>query len=88
MGAGEIGLPSLRWMLDLADHELVGVYTQPDKKIGRKQVLTPPAVKVMAEEAGVSVFQPDTFRNNESAQSFPNSHFPPFLINLHVRGCQ
>lgn len=67
MGAGEIGLPSLRWMLDLADHELVGVYTQPDKKIGRKQVLTPPAVKVMAQEAGVSVFQPDTFRKNESA---------------------
>ncbi len=67
MGAGEIGLPSLRWMLDLADHEVVGVYTQPDKKIGRKQVLTPPAVKVMAEEAGVPVFQPETFRNNEAA---------------------
>lgn len=67
MGAGEIGLPSLRWMLELADHEVVGIYTQPDKKIGRKQVLTPPAVKVVAEEAGVPVFQPETFRNNESA---------------------
>ena len=67
MGAGEIGLPSLRWMLELADHEVVGIYTQPDKKIGRKQVLTPPVVKVMAEEAGVPVFQPETFRNNESA---------------------
>jgi len=67
MGAGEIGLPSLREMLELADHEVVGIYTQPDKKIGRKQVLTPPAVKVVAEEAGVPVFQPETFRNNESA---------------------
>lgn len=67
MGAGEIGLPSLRWMLELADHEVVGIYTQPDKKIGRKQVLTPTAVKVVAEEAGVPVFQPETFRNNESA---------------------
>ena len=52
MGAGEIGLPSLRWMLDLTAHEVVGVYTQPDKKIGRKQVLPPPAVQVLAEEAG------------------------------------
>ncbi len=68
MGAGEIGLPSLRWLLDhRGDHEIVGIYTQPDKRVGRKQILTPPAVKVMAEEASVPVFQPDSFRNNESA---------------------
>ena len=65
MGAGEIALPSLRWLLDLEDHELVGVYTQPDKKVGRKQILAPPAVKLMAEESGVAVFQPESFRNND-----------------------
>ena len=64
MGAGEIALPTLRWLLDLEDHELVGIYTQPDKKVGRKQILTPPAVKVMAEGSGVAVFQPESFRNN------------------------
>ncbi len=31
-------------------HEVVGVFAQPDKKVGRKQILTPPPVKVTAEE--------------------------------------
>ena len=68
MGTGEIALPSLRLLLqDSPDRELVGVYTQPDKKIGRKQVVTPPEVKVLAEEAGIPVFQPLRFRDDEDA---------------------
>jgi methionyl-tRNA formyltransferase len=68
MGTGEIALPSLRLLLkDSPDRELVGAYTQPDKKIGRKQVVTPPEVKVLAEEAGIPVFQPLRFRDDEDA---------------------
>jgi methionyl-tRNA formyltransferase len=68
MGTGEIALPSLRLLLqDSPDRELVGVYTQPDKKIGRKQVVTPPEVKLLAEEAGIPVFQPLRFRDDEDA---------------------
>ncbi len=68
MGTGEIGLPSLHWLIGQRDqHKVVGVYTQPDKKIGRKQILTPPAVKVAAEEAGIPVLQPESFRNNGAA---------------------
>lgn len=68
MGTGEIALPSLRFLLqESADHQLVAVYTQPDKKIGRKQILTPPEVKVLAEEANIPVFQPLRFRGDEEA---------------------
>lgn len=68
MGTGEIGLPTLKWLVEnQGSHEVVGVFTQPDKKIGRKQLLTPPEVKVLAEEAGIPVFQPETLRKNESA---------------------
>ncbi|MEM7600153.1 MAG: methionyl-tRNA formyltransferase [Verrucomicrobiota bacterium] len=70
MGTGEIALPSLHWIIGSQNslgYDLVGVYTQPDKPIGRKQVMTPPEVKVVAQEAGVPVFQPETLRNNESA---------------------
>ena len=68
MGTGEIALPSLRLILqDSPDRELVGIYTQPDKKIGRKQVVTPPEVKLLAEEAGIPVFQPLRFRDDEDA---------------------
>ncbi len=70
MGTGEIALPSLRWMIDAQDslgYEIVGVYTQPDKPVGRKQVLTPPEVKVLAGKAEIPVFQPETLRKNEAA---------------------
>lgn len=70
MGTGEIALPTLRWLLDHAGEEggeVVAVYTQPDKPVGRKQVLTPPAIKVLAEEKGVPVFQPEKLRGDEDA---------------------
>ncbi len=34
------------------------VFTQPDKPVGRKQILTPPPVKVLAESYSVPVYQP------------------------------
>lgn len=67
MGTGEIALPSLRWLIDESGLDLVGVYTQPDKPVGRKQTLTPPEVKTVAGAAGIPVFQPETFRKNPDA---------------------
>lgn len=68
MGTGDICLPTLRWLLGNSDrHPVVGVFTQPDKPIGRKQILTAPEVKTLAQEAGIPVFQPETLRKNEEA---------------------
>jgi len=41
------------------------VVSQPDKPVGRKQVLTCPPVKVVAEEAGIPVLQPETLKNQD-----------------------
>ena len=62
IGTGTIGLPALRSLLADTAHEVCGVICQPDKPVGRKQVLTPPATKVMAIEGGVAVFQPRRIR--------------------------
>ncbi|MEZ0388925.1 MAG: methionyl-tRNA formyltransferase, partial [Verrucomicrobium sp.] len=59
LGTGDIGLPSLEHLLTATSHEVVAVVTQPDKPVGRKQVLTPPEVKVRALAAGVPVLQPE-----------------------------
>lgn len=67
MGTGEIALPSLDWLLTSPDVDVVGVFTQPDKKIGRKQILTPPEVKVRALAADIPVFQPHSFRKEPDA---------------------
>ena len=63
LGTGEIGLPALRWLLECREHEVVAVVTQPDKPVGRKMVLTPPMVKVVADAAGVRVLQPERIRD-------------------------
>ena len=66
LGTGDIGLPSLDALLSRSghDHEVVCVITQPDKPVGRKQVLTPPEVKVRALAAGVPVLQPERIRRD------------------------
>ncbi|MGI9243127.1 MAG: methionyl-tRNA formyltransferase [Verrucomicrobiales bacterium] len=62
MGTGEIGAPTLRWLAQ-SGHEILGVFTQPDRPAGRKSVMTPPPIKVLAEELGLQVFQPERLRN-------------------------
>jgi len=62
-------------------HEAHGVslvITQPDKPVGRKRVLTPPPVKVMAESLGIEVYQPESMKSDEA---FERVHaFSPDLI--------
>ena len=64
MGTPDFAVPSLQALLD-AGHEVVAVYTQPDKPQGRKQILTAPPVKELALAHGIPVFQPDTLKNEE-----------------------
>ncbi len=63
IGTGDIGLPSLEWLFNTTKHEVVGVVTQPDKPVGRKQVLTPPQIKLRALAAGIQVIQPPKIRH-------------------------
>jgi methionyl-tRNA formyltransferase len=66
MGSGEIGLPTLQWLIESPNVLLVGVVTQPDKPVGRSQILTAPAPKRLAESVGVTVLQPARVRRPES----------------------
>lgn len=62
MGTPDFAVPCLDALIK-SEHEVVGVFTQPDKPKGRKQVLTPPPVKELALENGIEVFQPSTMRD-------------------------
>lgn len=65
MGTPDFAVPSLERVI--ADgHEVCLVVTQPDKPVGRKQILTPPAVKVCAEAHGIEVYQPSSMRTDEA----------------------
>ena len=43
-------------------HEVVGLVTQPDRPVGRKQVMTAPRVKEIALESGIPLIQPESVR--------------------------
>jgi len=63
MGTPDYAASILEALIAADDIEVVGVYTQPDKPVGRKGVLTPPIVKVVAEKANIPVVQPNRLRD-------------------------
>jgi methionyl-tRNA formyltransferase len=65
MGSPTFALPTFEALAE--EHEIVGVFTQPDKPAGRGLRPTPPPVKVWAQERGLPVFQPRSLRRDPEA---------------------
>lgn len=61
-GTPDFSVPPLKALLQ-SEHEVVAVYTQPDRPAGRGRKLTPSPVKTVAEEADIAVYQPANFRD-------------------------
>ena len=65
MGTPDFAEASLKKLID--EHfDVVGVFTQPDKPQNRGMKLVPPPVKVLAESAGIPVYQPEKMRTGEA----------------------
>ena len=64
-GTPHFAVPCLQAALR-SGHEVVGVYTQPDRPAGRGRELVPSAVKVLAQQCNVPVFQPGDFKSPEA----------------------
>ena len=65
-GTSDFSVPSLRALLEDARFNVVAVVTKPDAPIGRHQVMTPPPVKVLAQEHGVKVLQFEKIKTDET----------------------
>ena len=66
IGTGEIGVPVLHSLRKSAEHELVGVVTQPDKPAGRAQRIEAPPIKVALGDSKLPMLQPARIKNEES----------------------
>ncbi|MBA3334611.1 MAG: methionyl-tRNA formyltransferase [Acidobacteria bacterium] len=69
MGTPLAAVPSLQNLLR-SQHEVVAVWTQPDRPAGRGNKLTAPAVKEFAVENKLNVFQPLKIKNQEALELF------------------
>lgn len=67
MGTPDFAVEPLKALIE-NNYDVCGVVTQPDKPVGRKAVLTAPPVKVVAQDAGIRVYQPQTLKNGEGIE--------------------
>jgi len=67
IGAGEIGVPALQALLK-SEHEIVGVVTQPDKPVGRAQLIEPTPIKGTLSLAEMPVLQPARIKNRQAIE--------------------
>lgn len=65
MGTPDYAALTLQKLID-EDYDIAAVFAQPDKPVGRKQILTPPETKVLAEKYNIPVYQPKTLRDGEA----------------------
>ncbi|MDX1506104.1 MAG: methionyl-tRNA formyltransferase, partial [Spongiibacter sp.] len=68
-GTPEFAAQHLRFLLDSGQHDIVAVYTQPDRPAGRGKKPRPSPVKNIALEQGLPVYQPLNFKAEEDRQA-------------------
>jgi methionyl-tRNA formyltransferase len=66
-GTPDFSVPALQALI-ASSHEVVAVYTQPDRPVGRGRKLVPGAVKQVALDHRIPVYQPLDFRSTESVE--------------------
>lgn len=82
-----------------AGFNVVLALCQPDKPVGRKHILTAPPVKVIAQEEGIEVYQPDTLKTEEALNKLQSYNadlivtaaygkiLPKAILDLPKYGC-
>lgn len=84
MGTPDIAAESLAALI-AAGHEICAVFTRRDKPVGRKQILTAPPVKQLAQQHGIPVYQPRTLRDGSSDEII--RQLAPQIIVVVAYGC-
>ena len=83
IGTGEIGVPTLRALLD-SEHEVVAVVTQPDKRVGREQRIEQPPIKKEIAKTSIQILQPARIRDQQAIQEIRG--FTPDVIVVVAYG--
>ena len=79
MGTPHYAREILHTLIEAEDMEVSLVLTQPDRPVGRKKVLTPPSVKVLAQEYDINVLQPNRLSDDGILEAIRDAK-PDFII--------
>lgn len=67
LGTPEFAVPSLETLVNRG-HDVVGVFTQPDRPKGRGGVIAESPIKIAARRLGIPIHQPERIRRPESVE--------------------
>lgn len=84
MGTPLAAVPTLENLLD-DKHEVIAVWTQPDRPKGRGNKLTMPPVKEFALENNLEVFQPTKIKTAESLELFKSHNADVAVVVAYGR---
>ncbi|MCY4651715.1 MAG: methionyl-tRNA formyltransferase [Dehalococcoidia bacterium] len=79
MGTPAFAVPALATLME-TDHDVVGVFTQPDRRSGRGRRLAAPPVKEFAQQRELPVFQPASLREDAAARRRIDDLAPDAII--------
>jgi len=68
MGTPDYAKVILDRLIQTPNINVVAVYTQPDKPVGRKKVMTAPGVKTLALKNSIDVYQPNRLRDADTVE--------------------
>lgn len=98
MGTPESAVPSLRRLIE-AGHEIVAVWTQPDKPSGRGDKMRSPPVKEFALQHKLPIEQPKKIKTDEAKDLFASYNadvavvvaygriLPAYYLGAPIKGC-
>lgn len=97
IGTPNFGLPSLQKLISDRRFEIICVISQPDKKVGRKQIITPPPIKEEAIKHGIKILQPEKIKSIVEEIKFMHPDLiivaayaqiiPEDILNIPKYGC-
>ncbi len=97
IGTPKFAVPAFLELMTCQEIKISAVITQPDKPVGRKQILQAPAVKIAAQEHHLPIYQPikiikleDELRRLQSDIILVIAYdqlIPPSILNLPRLGC-
>lgn len=97
-GTPDFSVAALQALID-SEHEVIAVYTQPDRPAGRGRGIQASPVKAKALENSIPVYQPQSFKEEGAMQAFAELNpdlmvvtaygllLPPVILDLPRLGC-
>ena len=86
MGTPDVALPVLSALMG-GGCDVIGVYTQPDRRSGRGRRVSASPVKQAALEHGLPLYQPASLRRDDEARRHIASVEPDMIMLWQLMGC-